>query len=422
MKLIAKFYIILLSLTPYTPSFDTIDNNAADWFYLSLINLLFLVLLFFYRRSKIFIITSKIFLSFLVFFVLAFISSFFALNQTESFVRLSDIGVILISIYLIYFFINNNSLSLKFLIITLSFSLIIDISGSLYNYIYYFSDRTYDFNNAMAIKGFYSNKNISAAAIGLKIPILLILLNYYNTKFIKILVFSILSISFMILYLLSARALFLSYLVSLLLLLIFLFYRSFRNDEKFLSLLKPFIPLFFSIVTGYIFFINLNTADNVDINSRFETVVAGIEDESINQRVTFYGHALESITNNFFFGVGIGNWKIYSVKYWANEMASYTVPKHVHNDFLEMFAETGVFGFTAYFLFFLFIIVKLRKVLENTLNKKLPVLTCIIFIPFTVILIDANLNFPIDRPSIQASFIICIAILERFSLKNRDEK
>ena len=122
--------------------------------------------------------------------------------------RLSDIGVILTSIYLIYFFIRNTSISLKFLIIILSLTLIIDIMGSLYNYIFYFSDRTYDFNNAMAIKGFYSNKNITAAAIGLKIPILLILLNYYNTRIIKILIISISSVSFMILYLLSARALF----------------------------------------------------------------------------------------------------------------------------------------------------------------------------------------------------------------------
>ena len=422
MKLIAKFYIILLSFTPYVPTFDTIDNNAAEWFYLSLLNLLFLVLLFFYRKPKIFQIKSKIFLSYLVFFVLAFISSFFALNQTESFVRLSDIGVILTSIYLIYFFIRNTSISLKFLIIILSLTLIIDIMGSLYNYIFYFSDRTYDFNNAMAIKGFYSNKNITAAAIGLKIPILLILLNYYNTRIIKILIISISSVSFMILYLLSARALFLSYFVSVLLLLIFLFYLSFKNDENFFKILNPFLPIFLSIALGYVSFINLNTADNVDIDSRLETVVSGTEDESINQRITFYGHALESITNNFFFGVGIGNWKIYSVKYWANEMTSYTVPKHVHNDFLEIFAETGFFGFTAYFLFFLFIIIKLAKVLLSTFKKNLPVLICIIFIPFTVILIDANLNFPLDRPSIQASFIICIAILERLSKENGDEK
>ncbi len=422
MKLIAKFYIILLSFTPYVPSFDTIDNNAVEWFYLSLLNLFFLVLLFFYEKSKAFKIKSKIFLSYLVFFVLAFISSFFALNQTESFVRLSDIGVILISIYLIYFFIRNTSISLKFLIIILSLTLIIDITGSLYNYIFYFSDRTYDFNNAMAIRGFYANKNITAAAIGLKIPILLFLLNYYNKRIIKILVISIASLSFMTIYLLSARALFLSYIVSLSAVFILILYRTIKYDKNFFSSFKPFIPLFVSVIIGYLIFNNLNTSANLGIDSRFETVVKGIDDESINQRVTFYSHAIESISNNFFLGVGIGNWKIYSVKYWANEMPSYVVPKHVHNDFLEIFAETGFFGFSAYFLFFLFIIIKLLRIFVNTFNSNLPILNSVILIPFIVIIIDTNLNFPLDRPSIQAYFIICIAILETFIKENIDDK
>ena len=422
MKLIAKVYLILLSLTPYVPSFNTIDSNAAEWFYLSLLNIVFLVLLIFFRKSKIFQVKSKIFLFFLLFFVFAFFSSFFALNQTESFVRLSDIGVILISLYLIYFFIENNTISLKFLILLLSFTLIIDISGTLYQFIFFFSDRLYDFNNAMAIKGFYSNKNITAVAIGLKIPILLFLLNYYNKRIIKILVISIASISFMTLYLLSARALFLSYFVSISIVLFLIFYRIIKYDENVSSSFKPFLPLFLSLILGYIVFINLNTAENLGINYRFETVAKGIDDESINQRVTFYSHAIESISNNFFLGVGIGNWKIYSVKYWANEMPSYIVPKHVHNDFLEIFAETGFFGFSAYFLFFLFIIIKLLRIFVNTFNSNLPILNSVILISFIVILIDTNLNFPLDRPAIQAYFIIYIAILEKFVKENIDDK
>ena len=421
MKLIAKLYLIFLSLTPYVPSFNTIDNNVVEWFYLSLLNIVFLVLLIYFGKSKIFQIKSKIFLSFLVFFLLAFISSFFALNQTESFVRLSDIGVILISLYLVYFFIKNELISFKFLIHIISFTLIIDLVGTVYNYIYFFSDRLYDFNSASVIKGFYSNKNITAVAIGLKIPILLILLNYYNKKFIKILFICVASVSFITLYLLSARALFLSYIVSISIVFFLILYRIIKYDENFFSSFKPFFPLFISIVIGYLVFNNLNTAENLGIDSRFETVVAGIEDESINQRVTFYGHAIESISNNFFFGVGLGNWKIYSVKYWANEMPSYVVPKHVHNDFLEIFAETGFFGFTAYFLFFLFIIIKLTSIFVNTLNLNQPILNSLILLPFVIIFIDTNLNFPLDRPAIQAYFIICIAILETFIKENINE-
>ena len=41
----------------------------------------------------------------------------------------------------------------------------------------------------------------------------------------------------------------------------------------------------------------------------------------------------------------IGNWKIISIKYDSENIQNYIIPYNAHNDFLEAFAETGIFGF-----------------------------------------------------------------------------
>ena len=69
---------------------------------------------------------------------------------------------------------------------------------------------------------------------------------------------------------------------------------------------------------------------------------------------------------NPFFGNGIGNWKIISVKYDAPFMKDYIVQYHAHNDFLQFLAETGIFGFIFYLFFFIQILFfSIKRVQKN---------------------------------------------------------
>ena len=70
-----------------------------------------------------------------------------------------------------------------------------------------------------------------------------------------------------------------------------------------------------------------------------------MDTSSTQQRLRFYKAALNSILDNPVFGIGLGNWKIHATEYDKPFMIDYTVPYHVHNDFLEMIAEIGIIGF-----------------------------------------------------------------------------
>ena len=111
-------------------------------------------------------------------------------------------------------------------------------------------------------------------------------------------------------------------------------------------------------------------------------------------------------------GVGIGNWKLHATEYDKPYMQDYTVPYHVHNDFLEIFAELGMPGFIFYFgiflwLFFLiFKVVKSKEFDDNNFSD----LILLIVISLTVYLADSFLNFPFTRPLMQIQVLFFCAL------------
>ena len=109
----------------------------------------------------------------------------------------------------------------------------------------------------------------------------------------------------------------------------------------------------------------LNEKNTFDlIEERFSTVAQPSSDESVSQRVTFYKIALEDIKNYPLTGVGIGNWKLLSIQRANEILGNYMVPYVVHNDFLEIGAESGILSLFSYlfFIFFPFIILLKRSI------------------------------------------------------------
>ena len=116
-------------------------------------------------------------------------------------------------------------------------------------------------------------------------------------------------------------------------------------------------------------------------------------------------------------GIGIGNWKIKSMKYDAKYATAYRVPFHAHNDFLQVAAESGVLASLFFILFLLYpfyVFIK-HKIYNNTDLKYFIILLMIL-----VYTIDTLLNFPIARP-ISHIFLIFMSIGLMF-LANKYEK
>lgn len=411
MKILAHLYFVSIFTSIYFFDFGAIDMKAPQWFSLSIINGIFL-LIFLIKSPKVDIIkeiSSNLFLKyFSLFFLAASISTLVALNKIESLVRLTDFFTILITIILSTFILSKKYIKVNFLIVLFTISLILDVFACLNLYRILTANSDYNYNLANEIRGFYGNKNITAAALAFKIPFALQL--FFNKKkfYIKFLLLILILLAFFVIFLLTARAVF----VSIALCGIFLLVSSaigyfLHKNFHYLKPLAYIAPLllaltFFNLVEG--------NDESLNIQNRVDLIVEG--DESISQRVRFYSHAIKQFSLTPFLGVGVGNWKIESIKYDSENIYSYVVPYFAHNDFLEILAETGIIGFIPYFLFILYIFKISYLNFKDYLNNGEHFQHLLMVLPLIVYFIDMNLNFPLDRPSMQVFLITYIIILQ----------
>ena len=91
----------------------------------------------------------------------------------------------------------------------------------------------------------------------------------------------------------------------------------------------------------------------------------------VNEKIMVfsYGHqshylsALKMIKNNFIIGIGPRNFRVECKKKDYEYIGIYKCSTHPHNTYLEIFAETGIFGFIAIFVLFFYILKSLIKLL-----------------------------------------------------------
>jgi len=390
----------------------TYDRSSVQFLYLGVLNIVslgYLFTKFSFNQILSTILKSKSFIYYSAFILISTISITVADNKTESFLILSQ--------YLTFFFsflvITLISLKAKFNFIQLFMifciiSIAIESFGVLYDLINNVFIEGKTFSRSNKFSGFTANVNITAFSIVIKLPILLYYI-FTNTKLrINVLLLLILLMSVSSLFILLSRGAFLAFLIVTFLFLIIIFWAKTKNRFK-----STIISLMIVIV-GYFIISNIISNQNNSnlINDRVASIQINTEDQSINERLRFYGAAVESISKNPFLGIGLGNWKIESIKYDSKNIRGYRIPFHAHNDFLQVTSESGIFAF------FLFTIIlfnpfvrQIKKI--STKTSKDEVVTMIILISLLVYILDSMLNFPIARP---ISHIFLLFLLSALNL------
>ena len=392
--------------------------NVTQWMYLTVINSSFLLYLLIKNKLNLsLVIGNTSFILYLLFFLGAILSIIKSINYTESFLRLNEIFCILSSLFILINFHVQKNTNYKFILTIFSFALGLEVFGTLNQYRLINSYTTFDFSMANEIRGFTGNKNVAAASVAFKIPFLVLLFNELGSKkyINKILILIIGTASFYVIMLYSARAVFLSIFLSIAVTLGLIFFKKFFKQKKLIfdsdvkQTLLYLIPFLFAFL---IFSSRYNDTNRIAVDNRVNSIVNNSDDQSIQQRLRFYGHAISSIAENPILGVGIGNWKLYSIKYEAKNMYSYVVPFFAHNDFLEILAEIGIIGSVFFILFFIKMIQYNFIILSNWLNSNLAKSpNFIVFVPLLIYLIDSNLNFPLGRPIMQVQLLLYLVIL-----------
>lgn len=418
-------FLIIFLCIGYVPRLGAADNIAPQWLALSTINLIcgiYFIVNNKYKINDINVTLETVF--FLIFIIWASISLSYSVNVNEALIKLTrwlNVLFLLFNLKFIVSYISNWKIVASYIIVL---GLFWEVYNSMLGYFEVIGVTNYDFSKTNFLKGVTGNKNITSASIALKIPFLVFLISTSKNKLLKAILFSLLGYSLFNLILLSSRAVYISISLLAVFYTISQIYFSFRHHHqsghKFRTAInRSFIFLAPLIGVIAFTFLTLGSANTANVVNRIQTI--NTEDTSTQIRLRFYGHAIDQILENPFLGTGLGNWKLKSLDYDAQEMFGYVVPYHAHNDFLEIGAELGVIGMIVYILF---LVIPFFRTLGFILETKnvidfhfgLALLGALI-----VYGIDANLNFPHARVIMQIGLMMIIAMSNVLIFKNKEE-
>ena len=111
-----------------------------------------------------------------------------------------------------------------------------------------------------------------------------------------------------------------------------------------------------SLLISSLFFLYFNTNDFYNkIEKTYSFQNLG-DDDSTNQRLSFYQTSISLFNENPLYGNGLGSWKYKSLQNDNTKNKKILVPYYTHNDFLQTLMETGLIGLLIYLIFFLLLI------------------------------------------------------------------
>ncbi len=390
-RLLIVINFIALFIDPFTPS---LDLNTFRLLSFSVINSFSLIYIFIVPDlSKLLFKVLKTKISILIFSFIAWglLSSLYAGNVTQVFLRSFSFFNFYLSFLILYVLIAFNKFKGYQIGYFMCLVVIAQLASSYNSYIQITSVTPYNFTFNSFLSGFFPNRNITAAVYLYQLPFLIYILIITKSNLVKIISgLSSLGLLFMI-FLMSART---SYIVLAVLLIFYFIIFLVSVNKKIISFFGIFsIALLLSFAFSTY---SLGVDNSAHVVNRINTI--DFQEESTNTRLRYYQYGLEQIIKNPIFGVGLGNWKIDSIERDRLNIISYIIPYTMHNDFLEVGAELGIIGLGLYLSIFIFILIKLYRHFFN--NKSDPFIMALISF-FIVYLVDANINFPFIRASQQ---------------------
>jgi O-antigen ligase len=249
------------------------------------------------------------------------------------------------------------------IIILIGFSQLVLLVGSQPNSI----------DNFYAISSVFSHKNIFSTVLVLSIPFVLL---HNSTNKIKVL---ILLLILLLLMVIQTRSAFLALIISII-------YFTINNirivKENFILI---FSTGFIVLISGVFLLKQLNTFD-LFISITDFNIEGSLRSDTVKERFYLWNHSLKMFYDNYFLGVGIGQWSIYFPFYgltlWRLRQGD-VVMQRPHNDFLENFAELGVLGGVIFIALIVYpLVVKTRNTHHQLIKSGLISFLIISFFSF----------------------------------------
>lgn len=412
-------------VTVLTPNLNSLDSNGPKFLTLALLNLLTFIFLFSRKDIKIrpqwyyAFFRNDIGIAYTGLMIVSLLSFFKALNVLESVLHFTKIFTTFAAAYLVSILIIDNKRNILYLSVAMTLLLVFDCISVLSDINEYINGKLPNISSILSV---YSNKNILASSVFVKIPFALWLM-VFSRKWLRLLgilgtFLAILSTLF-----LSARAFYLGLIGFSILLILFFIIRYILTHEKdhlqltgiyLIILISAF--LIFSTTQRYLY-PKTQEAKTRSVGAR----LASISDPSGGNRLAGWKRSWHVFKEDPILGVGLGNWKIATLKEENLTSLDFMYNYKAHNDFIETATETGIFGgllFISLFLLagWIFIRAVIKKIAVEWL--------ALIFLPVFGLFCyscDAFFNFPQDRPEIQALFALYLGMIVAVTSINTSE-
>jgi len=419
-------YVLIILLygfiTVFTPNLYSFDSNGPKFLTLASLNLLIFLLLFtqqwLKKKTELLFLFFRnrigiIYFLFLVFTLLSFIKAY---NFYESIICFSKIFSVFTAAYLLTTLLRYDKRYVTILASALSILLVFDGFTVFYHV----------FDNVMAgkgpsiasIKSVYSNKNILAASIFVKLPFALWLFSF-KKRWLRILGIVSFFVGLLGTLFMSTRSF---YLGSVILFLVYLpimgVNYSRRNEKRRFAYVLISVGivilvslLFFNYAIKYFYPKSQQDRYTVDFFSKMKAIGQG---EPL--RVASWERSLKLIKEDPLLGVGSGNWKVDVLKYENPIKSDYVYQYKAHNDFIEITAESGIIAGLLYLSIFLLIGYNfIRAFFKKDASEESYILLFLPAFGLFCYTFDAFFNFPLDRPELGSLFAIYVAAGIAFS-------
>lgn len=417
------FILIIIStilIVNFTPNWMSIDTNSTKFMTWSMINALFFVYMMYYNfvhKAKLSFknfFNSNIGLVYTGYVFIAFLSMSQAINVTETIFHFSKVFTVYASALILGTILIQQPKYIRVIAYPITVLLLFD-SISVFMKINEFIDGK--FTDISSIKTIYSNKNILASSIFVKIPFAVWVMLFIRNKFSIIAWVSFFSGVLATLFL-ATRTFYLGLVIATIIFVVYLLFNYYqKKDKHYVTVLASYIVAIILSVSIYTY-IQQNLYPK-EVQNRYTAGVTAQFETIVNQdsgagtiRLQAWEWSIQLFKENPLLGVGIGNWKVDVLRLENQVNPGFIYMYKTHNDFLENFAETGFLGGLLFLMIFLvtgwnFVIYYFRSVDHD------DIITQGLFLGASGLFfyaVDASLNFPSDRPEILLFFALYIAI------------
>jgi len=408
------FSLILIAygyITVFTPNLRASDANGTKFLFLSVLNIVVFLFLFLRKDQKfarwVFgdFFKNPIAISYSLLLVVSLLSFTVATNVNESIVYYAKLFTVFSTTCMVAAVVYQENRSLRYLAIAMTALLAFDcitVFNDIFKYI------NGDLPSIAVIRSVYSNKNILASSIFVKIPFALWLV-LYEPKWARISGLVVILLSVVATLVLSTRAFYLGTIVLSVVMALFLAIRYMQTRGK--QNLTNLVLYVSAVVLGFIIFSLIQSFAyphpekglEQGVVKRMQTITG---EDGGGGRLASWNRSLNLIKENPILGVGVGNWKIDILKQENLRSSSHLVIYKNHNDFIEITAETGIFGGLLFMGIFILVFLNLFRVMKKKASDEQLKFAFIPALGLFCYSIDAFFNFPQDRPEIQALFAL----------------